>query len=260
MQIHTATSPDGEQIYFDVTGESDTALLFVHGWLGNARWWDFQRDYFAKNYCVVQMDLAGHGRSTKNRKDWTVRSYAEDIIAVANKIKSEKLVLVGHSMSGSNVLEAAPLIKNTSAVIFVDTIHDLEKMISFEDAAPFFQMMQEDFKAMVYSHMAKFLFTAQSPQTVTSRILEEIAAVPKVLAINLLEPFYKTDMRETAKKVQVPVRAINSNMLPTNVLGNRKYLSNFDAASIPGVGHYPMLEKPDEFNAVLKKVLEKIGV
>lgn len=59
----------------------------------------------------------------------------------------------------------------------------------------------------------------------------------------------------------MPVRSINSAggyqfFTPTAVEINRKY-ADFDAVTIEGVGHYPMLEKPDEFNGRLRDVLKE---
>ena len=58
----------------------------------------------------------------------------------------------------------------------------------------------------------------------------------------------------------MPVRCINSAggyqfFTPTAVETNKKY-ADFDAVTIPDVGHYPMLEKPTEFNEKLRGVLK----
>jgi pimeloyl-ACP methyl ester carboxylesterase len=39
---------------------------------------------------------------------------------------------------------------------------------------------------------------------------------------------------------------------------NTKY-ADFGAVTIEGVGHYPMLEKPDEFNRRLRDVLKEFA-
>lgn len=64
-----ARSDDGTAIHYDVTGDADTALVFVHGWMGNGTWWDAQRDAFAATHRIVQMDLGGHGRSQARGAD-----------------------------------------------------------------------------------------------------------------------------------------------------------------------------------------------
>lgn len=40
---------------------------------------------------------------------------------------------------------------------------------------------------------------------------------------------------------------------------NRKYFNDYDFVIIIDTGHYPMLEKPEEFNEVLKRVIGKLN-
>ena len=61
VQSHVAISADGVPIHYDVQGNGATALVFVHGWCCNRRFWDRQVGYFAPHYTVVSLDLGGHG-------------------------------------------------------------------------------------------------------------------------------------------------------------------------------------------------------
>ena len=61
----------------------------------------------------------------------------------------------------------------------------------------------------------------------------------------------------------MPVRCINSaggykSFIPTAVETNKKY-ADYGGVTIEGVGHYPMLEKPDEFNRKLRDVLKEFA-
>jgi pimeloyl-ACP methyl ester carboxylesterase len=58
--------------------------------------------------------------------------------------------------------------------------------------------------------------------------------------------------------MKVPVRAINSDLNPTNVDGNQKVLPGFQSVIIKGVGHYPMLEDPARFNELLTGILRDL--
>jgi len=44
---------------------------------------------------------------------------------------------------------------------------------------------------------------------------------------------------------------------PTAIGVNRKY-ADFDAVLMEGVGHFPMLEKPEGFNGKLREVLKAL--
>lgn len=92
------TASDGVRIRYQVSGSGPTALVFVHGWLGNAAWFDAQRDHFAERYTVVQLDLPGHGASGRTRPEWSPGQFADDLRVVCERIDARALILVGHSM------------------------------------------------------------------------------------------------------------------------------------------------------------------
>ncbi|HLO61205.1 MAG TPA: alpha/beta hydrolase [Bacteroidales bacterium] len=254
-------SGDGVRIHYRITGTGSVALFFVHGWLGNAGWWNSQCDYFAKRFIVVQIDLAGHGQSAKNRQLWSSEQYAADIKAVADEIDARKIILIGHSMSGAYVIQASLIIPETIAIILVDTLRDLDQLITYDQAEDFmFSNYRKDFKAAVENIIPKYLFVETTPAGVQRRLQDEFLNYKGDMAIKVIEPLYKADIRALAKEVMVPVRAINSDYSPTNLESNRKYFNDFNYTTIMGTGHYPMLEKPDEFNRQLEQVLNDMDL
>ena len=66
------------------------------------------------------------------------------------------------------------------------------------------------------------------------------------------------DVAEMLKEAKLPVRCINSSGRPTDVAANKKY-GDFDAVLMEDVGHFPMLEKPTEFNKKLRDVLKEFA-
>ena len=70
MEKH-AISSDGQKIHYKESGNGNTTLIFIHGWLGNTGWWESQKEYLKNQYHIVLMDLAGHGKSDSSRKEWT---------------------------------------------------------------------------------------------------------------------------------------------------------------------------------------------
>ncbi|HEX2395517.1 MAG TPA: alpha/beta hydrolase [Bacteroidales bacterium] len=254
-------SSDGLSIHYQVTGTGTTAIVFVHGWLGNIAWWNTQQKYFADKYTVVLIDLPGHGQSDKSRKNWSSKQYAADIKAVVDQENSKKAILVGHSMSGAYVLKASLYIQVVKALILVDTLKDLDQPISYSQAEQFmFIPYRKDFKSAVENMMPQYLFAKTTPVPIQKQLQSEFLMYDPELAVKVLEPLYKEDIRETAKLVQIPVRGINSDYTPTNPDSNKKYFRDYDYVTIKGTGHYPMLEQPDEFNKALEKTLLELSV
>ncbi len=256
-----AASSDGTKIRYEATGKGPTALLFVHGSLGSGRWWDAQRDHFAGRYVVAQMDLAGHGGSDKSRPLWSLRGMAEDIKAVAGRIEARNLVLVGHSMAGAYALEASLIVPRTRAVVLVDTMKDLDQAMTYEQAEELlFKPYRRDFQGTVENVLPRYLFAASTPPAVRARLVADCLKNDAESAINAIEPYYRMDARVTAKRVRAPVRAINSDSAPTRRDNNLKYFRDYEYLTLSGTGHYPMVEKPEEFNRLLDETLRGLSL
>jgi pimeloyl-ACP methyl ester carboxylesterase len=100
-------------------------LLFVHGNSAHADWWSFIAPFFADDFRVTSMSLAGMGAS-----DWRERyafpDFAEDAEAVARATGlyegGRKPVYIGHSFGGGQVFHAAVTQpERMHAAIMVDT-------------------------------------------------------------------------------------------------------------------------------------------
>jgi len=100
-------------------------LLFVHGNSAHADWWSFIAPFFAEDYRVASMSLAGMGAS-----DWRERyafpDFAEDAEAVSRATGlyegGRKPIYIGHSFGGGQVFFAASSHpERMHAAVMVDT-------------------------------------------------------------------------------------------------------------------------------------------
>ncbi len=82
--VDSVTSADGVMIHYEVVGEGEPTLVFVHGWSCDRGYWKGQVDEFAKTYQVVTVDMGGHGESGLGREDWTLAAFGDDVAAVVN--------------------------------------------------------------------------------------------------------------------------------------------------------------------------------
>jgi pimeloyl-ACP methyl ester carboxylesterase len=118
-------SVDGVPISYQTGGDGAATVVFVHGWSCDRGYWREQFDRFAEYYRVVAIDLAGHGDSGPGRTDWTIENFGRDVVAVMDALDLQDVVLVGHSMGGPVVLEAALMAPDRVVrVIGIDTLQD----------------------------------------------------------------------------------------------------------------------------------------
>jgi pimeloyl-ACP methyl ester carboxylesterase len=71
----------------------------VHGLGGTSNVWHAQRAALAKCFKVVTLDLPGSGRSDKADRGYSMERWADQVAALADELKLDNFVLVGHSMS-----------------------------------------------------------------------------------------------------------------------------------------------------------------
>jgi pimeloyl-ACP methyl ester carboxylesterase len=144
------------------------------------------------------------------------------------------------------------------AIVPVDTLQNVEEKVPAEQLDGVMKQLQADYKGAVTALMNQFFFSASTPAAVKTRVLNDATSRPPETAIAILAAVLAYDAAPALKEVKVPVRAINSDRVPTNLEVNRKYAPQFDAAIIKGIGHYPMLEEPARFNQLLAEILRSL--
>jgi pimeloyl-ACP methyl ester carboxylesterase len=255
VRTGSVAARDGVRIVYDVRGSGDTTLLFVHCWSCDRSFWKNQVDVFADRYQVVTLDLGGHGESGKNRKSWTVLGLAGDVQAVADELKLKRIILVGHSMGGPVVLEAARLLHGrVIGVVAVDTLHNAEQQITPQMLQPIADKLEADFAGTMGGVMGS-MFAKDSDPAVREWVEKKAKAADPAVAVALMRDFANIDLKKLFVSAGVPIRGINAKppgAPPTNFEGNRKY-ADYDAVVMDNVGHFIQLERPKEFNEHLTK-------
>ncbi len=95
------------RIRYAKRGEGDHAVIFIHGFGGDADNWLFNIDAPAASATVYALDLPGHGESVKTITDPSLAGLAKTIIAFMDAIDAPSAHLVGHSLGGAIAMRAA---------------------------------------------------------------------------------------------------------------------------------------------------------
>ena len=253
------TSPDGVQIHYETTGKGRPALVLVHCWTCDRTFWQDQVARLAKDHQVVTLDLAGHGRSGRTRKDYAMEAFGQDVKAVADELKLDRMVLVGHSMGGAVILEAAKLLGGrVVGLVPIDTLLDVEQSSDPKESDSVMAKMQADYKGQTTAFIRQYLFAPTTPPAVADRILAQTTTFPPEIAISALRNNWNYKAAPAFDTVKVPIVAVNGDRFPTNFDANRRHAPQFDALIMKGVGHYPMLEDPARFGGLLDEALRRV--
>ena len=99
---------NNKQIYFESYGESDHAIVLVHGWGMSCRAWDHVLPALvAAGHRIVLLDHRGCGQSDKDFPDMSIGAIADDVVALTDELGLAKIVLSGWSLGGAVVVDAA---------------------------------------------------------------------------------------------------------------------------------------------------------
>lgn len=236
-------------------------MLFIHGWGINQTYWANQVSFFSKRFRVVTLDLPGFGKSGKNRKTWTVKDYAEDIHAILTQLDLKNVILIGHSMSGSIIVETAltypsPII----GVIGIDNFKDIGTILTPElekEWAAFYTNARNDFKRTVSKDIYN-LFAPSTDSLIQKRVSEDILSSDTLVAVTCLENLDKYPFAQKLKTLNKPLFLINSDYTPTDTLAFQKKGIGYHLLNMGTTGHYPMIEKPVRFNLLLQEAIDGI--
>lgn len=255
-------SKDGTPISYETHGTGEPTLVFVHGWSCDGRYWRAQVPYFAKTNRVVILDLAGHGHSGGSRSQYTMKAFGEDVQAVAAATGSRKVVLIGHSMGGSVIAEAARLMPDkVLGLIGVDTLENIEYPLSSEELQQMIAPLEKDFPAGSRQFIKDMLSSRTDP-SLREWILADIAAAPPAVALSamreMMSQYISGEAARIFEEIRVPVITVKGDLWPVNYEANRRHMSSFEAIVLKDADHFLMLDRPEEFNLALARAITMI--
>jgi pimeloyl-ACP methyl ester carboxylesterase len=257
MAVASVSAPT---VHFETHGSKGPFLFLLHGWCCTRTFWRFQVAQLASRFQVVTLDYEGHGQSAPaaDASPLTIARFADNVIAIADMLQVEELVLMGHSMGGPVAIEAAlGLAGRCKFILGVDTFTD----DAFYGLRPpdEIEMRVQKFAAHFEDTLAKMVRNITAPQTdpsIIAEITDVMARSDRQVALAALKSLLEWDIETRWPLLDIPVATINSAILAGSA---ELDLLGLELHSMTGVGHFPMLENPGVFNALAMAILEKHG-
>jgi pimeloyl-ACP methyl ester carboxylesterase len=189
-----------------------------------------------------------------NREAWTMSAFGADVAAVIKALNLRGAALVGHSMGGPVIVEAAKQISNRLiGLVVVDSFHNLDESMTPEEIEEFLQPWVEDFAGAMQRWVRETMFVPASDSAMIDRIAKDMSAAPPEVGLGAGREILRGSSENTLEGIGVPVVAINSDAVPTNAESLRRYGLKLNLMS--GVGHFVMMEDPDNFNRLLAEAI-----
>jgi pimeloyl-ACP methyl ester carboxylesterase len=251
-------APDGVRIAYEAAGTGPVAVVLVHGWSCDRTYWKEQVAPLAATYTVVTVDLAGHGASGRNRRDWTIASFGADVAAVVTRLGLQRVVLVGHSMGGDAIAEAARRLPGRVAgLVWVDAYKQLDTSLTPAQVETMVSSFRADFPKTT-RQFVRLMFPREADPDLVARVADDMASAPPAIALPAMAAAvgYGREMPDTLRALKLPVVALNPERPASDPVSLARHGVTLEP--IAGVGHFPMLEAPERFNAVLARTVEQM--
>lgn len=245
---------DGVPIVYAAAGSGEPALVFIHGGFANRGFWDEQIKAFSPRHRVVALDLPGHGESGADRRKWGLPELGDDVRAVVEAEGLKKVVLFGNSLGGPVAVEAAlRLPGKVLGVVGVDTFQMLHEP-SVEQARNQAEAFRSDYAGSIKA-MVKRLFHPDAPPSLMAGAEQRMLHTRPEVAYQILLSLGNYDEPAAVRRLTVPLLAINGDLYPTDLVNVRSVKPDFEAIVMKHMGHYPMLERPREFDGHASEVV-----
>ncbi|MBP0453515.1 alpha/beta hydrolase [Kitasatospora sp. RG8] len=268
---------DGTRLVYRDSGGGGVPLVMLHGWGQTQAMFRHQVEGLAPGRRVVTVDLRGHGESGKPRHGYRIARLSRDVLELVDHLRLARFDALGWSMGvsvwwsfidqyGTGRIRRLVAVDQPAAVAAVPwmtgrerqdsgAIFDVPELLALGAAlaAPGGDEVRADF--------VRGMFSGEPDPEVLAFVAEQIRSTPAHAGVPLLFDHCTQDWRDVLPRIDVPTLVIGcegSHVHP----GSQRYI----AERIPGArlhvfpsgvasSHFPFLENPAAFNAVVEDFL-----
>jgi 3-oxoadipate enol-lactonase len=257
---------NGQNLYYDVHGDSGEPLLCIHGLAVDSRGWALQIRPWSQRHRVVVFDNRDVGRSSYASAEYGTADMAADAQALADNLELERFHLIGVSLGGMVAQQLALAAPDRVASLTIAFSHGGVERDYGELRARLLGRMMHELSAaervdelMLLCYTEDFFADRPAVEYLRNALLEHPHPQhPDGFARQALAGG-RHDIRDRLRALTMPVHVIGARrdiLIPV-------WKSQELAELIPGaqltvmenVGHGAMWERAEEFNRIVLQFL-----
>jgi 3-oxoadipate enol-lactonase len=236
-------------------------LLLVHGFTTTSEFWKEQVEEFSSSYKVIRPNLPGHGISpSRAARAYTVDAFVDDLELLTRYFSLARVALVGLSMGGIVAqLFALKYPELLQALVLVDTTaHGVGQDVQTENVLAAIERLGV---ARASQDVVERSFGSGASQSLVDWAKREVIQTPDFVARAAIVSLGRSDTRAHLHRISTPTLVIvgKEDVItpPAESLVLHDGIPNSMLTVIEEAGHFPMLERPREFNRVLRTFLDQ---
>lgn len=266
-EFENLVSINGTKLYIETVGKGE-ALLLIHAGIGDSRMWDKQFYELSKTHYIIRCDLRGFGKSKMSPGAF---AHHKDIAAILEYLDVEKVNVLGASFGGYVAVNFALTYPEfVKRLILVSPALDGYEFES-PDMLKFFNEENEkiehgDLEAATELNLRMWV---DGPQRSAEEVSQGVREQVREMQMNI---FSQPEVDEVEERelvppaitrlgeIEIPTMVINGDLDVvefqeiSNLLANN--IKNATRIVMSGVAHLPSMEKPDEFNRIVRDFIK----
>lgn len=273
------TTNDGVRLVYRDSGGDGVPLILLHGWGQTQEMFRHQLGGLAPAHRVITLDLRGHGASDKPHHGYRVSRLAADVLGLVDQLGLDRFDALGWSMGvsvwwsfmdqyGTGRIRRFVAVDQPAAVAAVPWMSSEEQRESgaIFDVAGLLALgaaLAGPDGDRVHHDFVRGMFSGDPDPEILAFVAGQISSTPAHAGVPLLFDHCAQDWRDLLPRVDVPTLVIGcegSHVEP----GSQRFIAHeipdarlhvFPASEANS--HFPFLENPSAFNAVVDKFLSE---
>ena len=260
----------------EVVGEKPV-MVFVHGWAGSARYWRSTAEALSLHFDCLLYDLRGFGRSrlpanfSPPKPSYEIEEYAEDLVALLDALQVREVYLHSHSMGASVATLFINLYPDRveRAILTCNGIfeYDEKAFSAFHKFGTYVVKFRPSWLLNIpfldRLFMARFLHRPIAGKYrrafLEDFLLADCEAALETIYTSVSKKAVEVMPQEFAR-LKVPTLLISGEkdiIIPAEMGRQAAALNDkIEYVEIPGTAHFPMLEDPQTYLALVEEFLE----
>ena len=250
------------KIEYELSGKQNgPVIVFCNSLMSDMSLWDAQAAGFGSEYQILRYNQRGHGQSSISPTPFTFQQLADDVAALLDTLKINKIhAFVGVSMGGGVGLafgakHAARVDRLVICDIGWSAPPGSEAMWSER-----IEKVRTEKDQLVEATLGRWFNTTfvSGNKAKVDAMRQVMQRTPAEGYIGVAKLLMKADVVKEGRSITLPALLLagaNDGALPKTMAGMASEMQNATFVSIPDAGHLPCYDQPQVFNQHVKKFL-----
>jgi 3-oxoadipate enol-lactonase len=254
---------NGTEIAYEVHGQGEP-LLLIHG--AGVPHGEFQPQYEAvgAKFRLILPDVRGHGESDVSKAPYSMKQFADDMIALMDTLKIERTLILGHSMGGTIAQQMAVDHPNrVKALVLAETNYGIKSTPALYWTVRLMDPVSRMIGIKRLSAMSVNQFSARSPQMkpfLESAFQQHIDHPDNFW--NISQANNEFDGKGQLSRIQCPTLLLVAQNNPATHSFAKymvEHIPNARLVTIPNASHMLNWDNAEAFNKTVLEFLEQVA-